>query len=61
VPNPVILLAFLLLCVAWYWVSSDRLRALRLFATLRRLPVFGTPPQRPQPRSAAGAVESDGA
>jgi UDP-GlcNAc:undecaprenyl-phosphate GlcNAc-1-phosphate transferase len=36
VPNPVILLAFLLLCVAWYWVSSDRLRALRFFATLRR-------------------------
>lgn len=61
IPHPVILAAFLLLCAGWYRVSADRLRALRFFATLRRLPVFGMPPQRPQPRPGVDMVETDGA
>ena len=61
VPHPVILLAFLLLCTGWYWLSSKRLRALAFFATLRRLPVFGTPLQRPQPRPDVDLVETDSA
>ncbi|MBB6599072.1 MraY family glycosyltransferase [Luteimonas sp. MC1825] len=61
VPHPVILATFLLLCVGWYWVSADRLRALAFFAVLRRLPVFGTAPQRPQSRPGVDTVETDGA
>ncbi|MBJ7574368.1 MraY family glycosyltransferase [Luteimonas sp. MC1828] len=61
IPHPVILVTFLLLCAGWYWVSADRLRALAFFATLRRLPVFGMPPQRPKPRPGVDIVESDGA
>jgi UDP-GlcNAc:undecaprenyl-phosphate GlcNAc-1-phosphate transferase len=61
IPHPVILLAFLALCVGWYWVSSNRLRALAFFAALRRLPVFGRPHGRPQPRPGVDVVETDGA
>ena len=35
VPNPALLLAFLLLCAAWLWLSSDRSRAVAFFARLR--------------------------
>lgn len=43
VPNPILLSAFLLLCVGWYWLSSDRARAVALFARLRgAVPVTST-------------------
>lgn len=51
VPHPVILAAFLVLCLAWYWLSARRERALAFFAAVRRLPVFGplSPSDLPQP------------
>lgn len=36
VPNPLLLAAFVLLCVGWYWLSSERARAVAFFARLRR-------------------------
>jgi UDP-GlcNAc:undecaprenyl-phosphate GlcNAc-1-phosphate transferase len=41
VPHPVLLVAFLLLVIAWYAISANQLRALRVFGWLRRLPLFG--------------------
>ncbi|WP_165942166.1 MraY family glycosyltransferase [Luteimonas arsenica] len=41
VPNSLILLAFLGLCVGWYLLSSRRALVLRFFAVIRALPVFG--------------------
>ena len=38
VPNPVLLLAFFLLCAGWLWLSSNRDRAVALFARLRGTP-----------------------
>ena len=38
VPNPVLLAAFILLCGAWLWLSSNRERAVAFFARLRRTP-----------------------
>lgn len=35
VPNPVLLVAFLMLCIGWYWLSSNRARAIALLARLR--------------------------
>lgn len=35
VPNPVLLVAFVLLCVGWLWLSSDRARTVAFFARLR--------------------------
>src|SRR5690606_23140544 len=46
VPNAVILLGFLTLCVGWYALSSNRARTGRFFAVLRALPVFGPVPAR---------------
>ncbi len=34
IPNPVLLLAFVLLCVGWLWLSSNRSRAIAFFARL---------------------------
>ncbi|MDI1253481.1 MraY family glycosyltransferase [Thermomonas sp.] len=36
VPNPLLLVAFVLLCIGWYWLSCDRARAVAFFARLRR-------------------------
>jgi UDP-GlcNAc:undecaprenyl-phosphate GlcNAc-1-phosphate transferase len=36
VPNPLLLAAFILLCMGWFWLSSDRARAVAFFARLRR-------------------------
>ncbi len=36
VPNPLLLTAFVLLCIGWYRLSSDRVRAVAFFAHLRR-------------------------
>ncbi|HIY70427.1 MAG TPA: hypothetical protein H9827_03065, partial [Candidatus Luteimonas excrementigallinarum] len=44
VPHPVILVAFICLCVFWYWLSARRVRALAFFRVVRRLPVFGPVP-----------------
>lgn len=41
VPDPLLLLAFLLLCVVWYCVSARRERALKAFRAAR----FGRPPR----------------
>ncbi|MGY0561664.1 MraY family glycosyltransferase [Luteimonas sp. A277] len=41
IPHPVILVAFLALCVFWYWLSARRARTLAFFRVLRRAPVFG--------------------
>ncbi|MGV8943954.1 MraY family glycosyltransferase [Thermomonas sp.] len=38
IPNPVLLAAFVSLCAAWLWLSSDRVRAVAFFAWLRRSP-----------------------
>src|SRR5690554_4672365 len=46
IPHPVILAAFLLLAVGWYWLSSRRERALKFFRAIRRWPVFGAEPPR---------------
>jgi UDP-GlcNAc:undecaprenyl-phosphate GlcNAc-1-phosphate transferase len=46
VPNTLILLGFLVLCVAWYALSSNRARTLRFFAAIRALRVFGPLPAR---------------
>lgn len=46
IPHPVILAAFLLLAVGWYWLSSRRERALKFFRAIRRWPVFGA--ERPR-------------
>lgn len=35
IPNPLILLAFLAMCVGWYWLSLRHARAVRMFRTLR--------------------------
>ena len=35
-PNPLLLLAFLVLCVGWYFLSRDRDRAIAFFRRLRR-------------------------
>ena len=35
VPNPLLLTAFILLCIGWFWLSSDRTRAVAFFARLR--------------------------
>lgn len=35
IPNPLILLAFLGMCVGWYWLSRRRERAIMVFSTLR--------------------------
>lgn len=68
IPHPVILAAYLVLCVGWYWLSSRRARAIAMFATLRRLPVFGPmpaplvplppQPQHGRPAQARRAAES---
>jgi UDP-GlcNAc:undecaprenyl-phosphate GlcNAc-1-phosphate transferase len=34
VPHPLLLLAFLGLCLGWYWLTSRRARAVALFARL---------------------------
>ncbi|TWT21106.1 undecaprenyl/decaprenyl-phosphate alpha-N-acetylglucosaminyl 1-phosphate transferase [Luteimonas marina] len=44
VPNHLILFSFLALCVGWYALSCHRARALRFFAAIRALPVFGPVP-----------------
>ncbi len=36
VPNPVLLLAFIAVGVAWFWLSADRARAVSFFMRLRR-------------------------
>lgn len=38
VPNPLLLLAFLALCVGWYLLTRDRARAVAFFRRLRRAP-----------------------
>ena len=55
IPHPVILAAFLLLAMGWYWLSSRRERALRFFRAIRRWPVFGAEP----PRADVGAESAD--
>lgn len=35
IPNPLILLAFLVMCVGWYWLSLRHARAVRVFRMLR--------------------------
>jgi UDP-GlcNAc:undecaprenyl-phosphate GlcNAc-1-phosphate transferase len=44
VPNTLILLGFMGLCVGWYALSSNRARTLRFFAVIRAFPVFGPAP-----------------
>ncbi len=34
IPNPVLLIAFVLLCFGWLWLSSDRQRAIAFFARI---------------------------
>ena len=34
-PEPLLLITFLALCVAWYWLTSRRERAIRFFARMR--------------------------
>lgn len=41
VPHPVILLAFLLLCGFWYWLTARRMRAITALHWLRTRRVFG--------------------
>jgi UDP-GlcNAc:undecaprenyl-phosphate GlcNAc-1-phosphate transferase len=36
VPHPVLLLAYVLLCAGWLWLSSDRARTIAFFRRLRR-------------------------
>lgn len=36
VPHPLLLLAYLALCIGWYWLSRDRARAIALFRWLLR-------------------------
>lgn len=50
VPHPVILVAFLLLCVWWYWLSARRERVVKFFRALRRWRVFGPVPAPVDPR-----------
>ena len=54
VPNPVILVAFLLMCVGWYWLSARPKRAVRFFRAIRRWPVFGA--ERPGVDVEAGSL-----
>ena len=44
VPNTLILAGFLALCVGWYGLSSRRTLALRFFAAIRALPLYGPLP-----------------
>jgi UDP-GlcNAc:undecaprenyl-phosphate GlcNAc-1-phosphate transferase len=39
VPNPLLLAAFLVLCVAWYLLTDKRARAVAFFRRLRGAPV----------------------
>jgi len=41
VPHPILLAAFLLLCVGWYLLTRDRARAVAFFRALRRAPPQG--------------------
>ena len=43
VPHPVIIGAFVLMCVAWYWVTLRRERALSFLRFVRERGFFGTP------------------
>ena len=36
VPPPLLLASFVVLCIGWFWLSSDRSRAVAFFARLRR-------------------------
>ena len=56
VPNPLILVAFLVLCAGWYWLSARWERALKFFGAIRRLPVFGAVKQRAAANVAADAA-----
>ncbi len=54
VPNPVILVVFLLMCVGWYSLSARPERAVRCFRAIRRWPVFGA--ERPNVDVEAGSL-----
>ncbi len=41
VPHPVLLGAFLLLCAFWYWLTSNRMRAINALHWVRSRAVFG--------------------
>ncbi len=43
VPHPVIIAAFVVMCIAWYWVTSRRTRALRFLRFVRVRGFFGLP------------------
>ncbi|MGY1529625.1 MraY family glycosyltransferase [Luteimonas sp. A649] len=60
VPNSLILVGFLALCVGWYALSSNRARTLRFFAAIRALPVFPAV-RTPAPRAAAAQGGGDAA
>lgn len=52
VPNPVLLLAYVALCVGWYWLTRDRGRAVAFFHRLRggsaaAVPSAAVAPKRP--------------
>ncbi len=47
VPNVLLLLAFVLMCVWWGWMTMRRARALRMFRRLRRLGRRGGPEEAP--------------
>ena len=38
VPNPILLIMFVMLCAAWLWLSSNRVRAIAFFSRLRGVP-----------------------
>lgn len=46
VPHPVLLVAFLLLCAGWYWLTRVPARAIRLFRRLRGKQKDGSPVRR---------------
>lgn len=50
IPHPVILATFVAFCLAWYWLSARRERAVRFFRAVRRWPVFGPVPVPADPR-----------
>lgn len=63
VPNPLLLAAYLLMCLGWFWLTRRRARAVAFFEALRPAWLFGEPAARPRAavRPASHGHGEDGA
>ncbi|HEU4611267.1 MAG TPA: MraY family glycosyltransferase [Kofleriaceae bacterium] len=62
VPHATMLVAFVLLCAAWYWLTARRARAVRFFRDMRGMVPFGRGMRAGESRAASEAAPlADGA